>query len=162
MRPIPTRLKIVRGNPGKRPINENEPEPKRGIPEMPEYLWAFPIAVKEWERESRILDEMGVLTEADASTLGVRCYLASEIQTLSKDIKEEGHTIDIVTVNKNNQAIETSKPNPKCVQLKTILSEYRQLGNLFGLDPSSRTKLKAENPKGGSKVDKFKKKKKQA
>lgn len=160
MRPLPTKLKLVRGNPGKRPINLEEPEPRRGIPKMPSYLSAFPIAVEEWERESKILDDMGVLTEADCATLATRCYLASQIQTLALDIKKEGYVIDIQSLNKKNQLIETSKANPKCIQLKTLLSEYRQLGNLFGLDPSSRTKLKAESPKGGSKIDKFKRKKK--
>lgn len=160
MRALPTKLKLLRGNPGKRAINKEEPEPKVGIPEMPAYLNAFPIAVKEWQRESKILDEMGVLTEADCSALATRCYLASEIQTLALAIEDEGHTIEIHSLNKNGQLIETEKPNPKCVQLKALLTEHRMLGSLFGLDPSSRTKLKTEPSKKKSKVDNFKRKKK--
>jgi len=160
MRPIPTKLKIIRGNPGKRALNKEEPEPKPGIPEMPDYLNAFPIAVKEWEIESKILDDMGVLTEADRGALATRCLLASEIQILITEIEAEGRTIDCAHIDSKGRVTETTKPNPKYVQFKTILSEYRQLGSLLGLDPSSRTRIKIEGKKSPSKVESFKRKKK--
>ncbi|HBL5480846.1 TPA: phage terminase small subunit P27 family, partial [Enterobacter hormaechei] len=31
----PTHLRLVRGNPSKRPINENEPKPVAGVPPTP-------------------------------------------------------------------------------------------------------------------------------
>jgi hypothetical protein len=37
-RPKPTRLKLITGNPGKRPLNRNEPNPKRIIPACPDFL----------------------------------------------------------------------------------------------------------------------------
>jgi len=52
-RPKPTALKLLQGNPGRRPINKAEPKPKRGIPAMPKWLDAFPVAVEEWKRESK-------------------------------------------------------------------------------------------------------------
>lgn len=160
MRAIPTNLKMVRGNPGKRPLNMEEPKPDPGIPEMPDFLEAFPTAIKWWKEESEILFRMGVLTEADKATLAMRCYLAAEIEQLSKDIKDEGHIIKINSFNKKGQLVESAKANPKCSQLKAALTEHRQIGELFGLNPSSRTKLKAQPHKGQSKVDKFKRKKK--
>src|SRR5689334_3828108 len=46
--PKPTAIKKIQGNPGKRPLNENEPQLEPGIPECPDYL--DEIARKEWAR----------------------------------------------------------------------------------------------------------------
>src|SRR3972149_6552816 len=122
-RPVPTALKILHGNPGKRPINKEEPKPPSGTPVMPKWLKSFPIAVKEWKREAKILDEMGVLTLAEAGDLALRAYLSSEIQSLALDIQEEGRTVEVTQLSREGEEVKTfSKPNPKCVQLKNILS----------------------------------------
>ncbi|MEG7492624.1 phage terminase small subunit P27 family, partial [Enterobacter hormaechei] len=34
----PTHLRLVRGNPSKRPINENEPKPPSGVPPTPKHF----------------------------------------------------------------------------------------------------------------------------
>lgn len=38
-KPKPTAIKILEGNPGKRPLNLNEPKPQRIAPECPVYLF---------------------------------------------------------------------------------------------------------------------------
>jgi P27 family predicted phage terminase small subunit len=140
-RPKPTRLKLLEGNPGGRPINKNEPEPERGIPAIPEWLKAFPVAVDEWERESEILDGMGVMTLAEAGTLAMRCYLASQIQEMALEIKDEGRVAYTSRMDSLGNEIMDAKANPKCIQLKNIITEYRQNGSLLGLDPASRPRL---------------------
>jgi len=47
-RPKPTRLKMLTGNPGKRPLNPNEPRPEATIPDAPAELSAGARA--EWDR----------------------------------------------------------------------------------------------------------------
>lgn len=112
------------GNPGKRKkdIERNEPTPDPRMPDMPDWLSAFPVAVAEWNRESVILHGMGVLTMADSSALATRCFLASQIQDAAFELSK----------------IEGEK---NYVQIKSLLTEYRQVGSLLGLDPSSRVKL---------------------
>lgn len=34
----PTHLRLVRGNPSKRPINKNEPQPPKGVPPVPKHF----------------------------------------------------------------------------------------------------------------------------
>ena len=41
-RPKPTRLKVLTGNPGKRPLNENEPRPEAHVPDCPPELGPVP------------------------------------------------------------------------------------------------------------------------
>jgi len=147
----PTKLKLLTGNPGKRPINLFEPEPPRGVPGMPEWLREFPVAVEEWTRESEVLDGMGVLTMAEAGTFAMRCYLVSQIQEMAIDIKKEGRVAYTMRMDSLGNEVMDAKSNPKCLQLKNAITEYRQIGSLLGLDPASRTKLtvteKGKKPK---------------
>ena len=135
-RPVPTKLRILRGNPGGRKINDQEPTPKRGIPRIPKWLRKYPIAIKEFRREAKILDDMGILTIADAGTLAIRSYLASQIQILAEQRGDGKHT-----------------------QIKGLIVEYRQHGSLLGLDPSSRVSLKVKKKRPKSKADLFRERK---
>ncbi len=44
----PTHLRLVRGNPSKRPINENEPKPTRGTPNAEAFRQAGEILVQAY------------------------------------------------------------------------------------------------------------------
>jgi len=44
----PTVLKVLEGNPGKRPLNKNGPKPKPVAPKTPKHLNS--VAKKEWKR----------------------------------------------------------------------------------------------------------------
>lgn len=155
-RPKPTALKILTGNPGKRPLNEDEPQPKLGIPTMPKWLKAAPTAVKEWKREAKILNDMGIMTDAEAGNLAQRAFISHKIQKLAVEIEKEGDTVETYGLNKDGEEYLLGvKTNPKVVQLKALLSEYRQYGSLLGLDAPSRTKLKTNNPKKKSKAQSF-------
>ena len=151
---VPTKLKIITGNPGKRPLNKNEPEPDRGIPDMPAWLQDFPAAVKEWTRESQILDGMGVLTVAECGVLAMRAYLASQIQEMAQDIEKEGRVVYQSKMDSVGNEIVEARTNPKATQIKCAITEYRQLGSLLGLDPASRVRLSVDpNAKRKSKFD---------
>lgn len=155
-RPKSTKLKLLQGNPGKRPLNENEPQPKTGIPTMPKWLKPFKVAVKEWKRESKILDDMGIMTVAECGNLAQRVYISHKIQKLATEIETEGDTIETFGINRDGVEFSLGiKTNPKVVQLKALISEYRQYGSLLGLDAPSRTKFKVGKPKEKSKADSF-------
>lgn len=155
-RPKPTRLKLLEGNPGKREINTLEPIAKPEIPIMPTWLKGFPVAKKEWKRESKILFQMGILSKAESSLLAMRCYLASQIQELAISIQTEGRIITVTNFNSRGEEVSViEKTNPKCVQLQSIITEYRHHGSILGLDQVSRTKMKADPPEMKSKAEQF-------
>lgn len=66
--PKPTRLKILQGNPGHRPLPENEPQPPAGKPKPPETLSTE--ARNLWNRYSARYEAMGTLTIADELAFG--------------------------------------------------------------------------------------------
>src|SRR3979409_359558 len=70
-RPKPTRLKTLAGNPGKRPLNEDEPRPEAAIPDCPAEL--RPMARKEWERLIVELCALRLLTHLDRAALAAYC-----------------------------------------------------------------------------------------
>ena len=123
---------------------------------MPIWLKTFPVAVKEWKREAKELNDMGIMTTAECGNLSMRVYIACQIQELAVDIKDEGRVITLTRLNKEGEECSTSaRANPKCIQLKNLVTEYRQLGSILGLDAPSRTKLKADKPKRKSKAESF-------
>ena len=86
--PKPTAIKKIQGNPGKRPLNENEPQLEPGIPECPDHL--DETAQKEWARVSRLLVAMKVLTEADYIALGNLCQAYSTMVAAQRQLNKTG------------------------------------------------------------------------
>jgi phage terminase small subunit len=65
-RPKPAALRIVTGNPGHRPIPEDEPTPVPGWPDKPPTLGK--IAAAEWDRLALLLEGEQRLGKADGRT----------------------------------------------------------------------------------------------
>ena len=70
-KPKPTRLKLIEGNPGKRPITTREPKPALNVPTCPAHL--NPSAKAEWKRLARQLHVLGMLTDLDRAALAAYC-----------------------------------------------------------------------------------------
>lgn len=70
-KPKPTHLKVLEGNPGRRPINGREPKPPRDVPTCPSHLG--PSAKAEWKRLAGVLNRIGMLTTVDRAALAVYC-----------------------------------------------------------------------------------------
>jgi P27 family predicted phage terminase small subunit len=69
--PKPTRIKVLTGNPGKRPLNPHEPRPEAVVPDCPAALG--PVAKQEWERLAGELAKLRILTALDRSALAAYC-----------------------------------------------------------------------------------------
>src|SRR5438094_577193 len=90
--PKPTKLKLVTGNPGRRPLNEREPKPLVGEPDMPSFLCE--VAKAEWRRMVPILLRMGLLTIADGSCLAGYCLAYADVEFAKAYLKEKGKLIE--------------------------------------------------------------------
>jgi phage terminase small subunit len=80
-KPKPTHLKLVQGNPGKRPLNDAEPEPTTGCPK-PKFLKGR--AAKIWDEYAPELERIGVLTAVDGHMFATWCVLAEEVERDAK------------------------------------------------------------------------------
>ena len=70
-KPVPTHLKLLHGNPGKRRLDTGEPTPAQKPPTCPSHL--SPAAKAEWRRLARQLTTLRILTELDRAALAAYC-----------------------------------------------------------------------------------------
>ena len=67
----PTALRVLEGNPGHRPLPQNEPKPAAAIPDPPPHLHAY--AVEKWNELAPRLAALDLLTDLDGAILGAFC-----------------------------------------------------------------------------------------
>ena len=95
--PTPTVIRKAEGNPGKRPFNDREPQPRAIRPKMPKHL--DPPAKKEWKRLCPMLERLHVLTEADGIAFArggtYLCMEGPQFSSLAESMtyKEAGYSV---------------------------------------------------------------------
>jgi P27 family predicted phage terminase small subunit len=129
-KPKPTALKRLAGNPGCRPLNENEPRPS-GIPTCPEHLNT--VAKAEWERLCGELSSLGLLTIVDRAALAAYCAVYARWADAEQKIEKHGTVIKTVSGN----AIQ----NPYVGVANRALDLMYKFQSEFGMTPSSRSRL---------------------
>lgn len=138
-RPTPTELKLVRGNPGKRPINKKEPLPAKRIPSTPAHL--TDEGQVAWGRLTVLLDRMGVLTEADGFALERLCDCYSEILALRELVDANGRTYETTST----QGELVIKANPAVAMLADADRRFKSYLVEFGLTPAARSKVQIKD-----------------
>ena len=146
-KPKPSALRVLEGNPGKRPIN-NEPSPEPGIPPAPAHL--SEQAKKAWAGVSVKLDKIGVLTEVDDWALEMLCENYAEILDLRAEIKKDGRFQTVTNKNGDTRTVN----HPAATQLADAERRFKAMLEQFGLTPSARVRVKA-NPKSSSPFDRY-------
>ncbi len=134
-RPVPTKLKILRGNPGKRPINLNEPTLPVlvKVPAAPEFLGD--TARREWRKRAREFVALGMLTSGDLGLLASFCADYGRFADANKEFKELGSPYFYQTVHGGKAK------HPLVGIIEAAEQSMRANGAEFGLTPSSRTRL---------------------
>ena len=90
-KPKPTTQKRLEGNPGKRPLNEDEPEPSVGLPDCPDHL--IGEAREEWYRIGKQMvaeKRMAVIYKA---ALAAYCQSWARWVEAEKQVQEFGTVI---------------------------------------------------------------------
>ena len=139
-RPKPTQLKILEGNPGKRPLNLNEPHPRAGIPDTPEELGE--IGRKHWLEIVPELDRLNLLTLIDAGSLVGLCMAYEQGMTADRILKGIYERMTAGETQRND-LWELSVLNAAS---KKSWNQYKAFCTEFGLTPASRSKLSAPSP----------------
>ena len=132
----PTKLHILHGNPGKRPLPKGEPQPALGIPSRPE--WLSPEAKREWRRVVPEPHRLGLLAKIDRALLASYCDCWGRYVEAVKDLRENGTTF---TTDKGYQG-----PRPSVGIAQKALQQMMQLSARFGFTPADRAKLALPEP----------------
>src|SRR6185503_12867478 len=87
-KPIPTALKVLHGNPGKRQLPQGEPRPTLGLPDAPAHLTE--AALVEWHRVGTELARVGVITHVDRAVLAGYCVTYARWVAAEEVLNETG------------------------------------------------------------------------
>jgi P27 family predicted phage terminase small subunit len=138
--PIPLQLRLLRGNPSKRPIRK-EPQPARApqCPDPPTFLDGY--AADEWWRVAPELHRLGLLTTLDVAPLAAYCAAydhwrtASEVLARMRDGDEKTHGLIVKTVEGNARA------NPLVKMAADAAGTMIAVAGHFGMTPVARSRL---------------------
>jgi P27 family predicted phage terminase small subunit len=147
-KPTPTKLKILRGNPGCRPLNKSEPEPPVGGIAMPPHLGD--VATARWRQLLPMLQAVKVMTTADVEALARYCDTYEWWLATRQKLKQEGDTYPILN---DKGEVKYIAQRPEVSIAHKLAVQLRQLEQDFGLNPSARTSLHVEEEKPADEED---------
>jgi P27 family predicted phage terminase small subunit len=136
---VPTELKLLRGNPGKRAIATDEPTPALVDETHEPPAWLDESAKAEWRRVAPILSRNGLLTEMDLDALTAYCHAWCVWKDANAKIKQFG----MVIKSPNGYPI----PSPYLPIANKAMLHMKGLMSEFGMTPSARTHVaRAKDP----------------
>lgn len=136
-KPKPTQLKVLEGNPGKRPLNAAEPQPRPERPTCPR--WLLPEAKREWRRIVPELARLGLLTIVDRAALAAYCQAYARWRQAEEELARLKNTVMATPSGYVQQLPQVTISQKERQLMKAFLTE-------FGLTPASRTRLSVEPP----------------
>jgi P27 family predicted phage terminase small subunit len=146
-KPQPTATKKLRGNPRKRPLNKDEPQPKAPgkLPDPPAHLGV--VGKREWRRIGKELLATGLYTVVDRSALAAYCAVYENWVDAHQHVIDDG----LLTKTKAGNTVQNpylSIANKQLELMNRFLTE-------FGMTPSSRSRVSVEVPKEKDPFDAF-------
>lgn len=128
-KPVPSNIKLFKGNPGHRPLNDKEPKPElvSSVPKPPAWLKSAD-AKRIWREQVEYLTNNRVLGTNELDLLASYCFLQAEF------IREArvGRTLTA-----------------------SLLGQMRALAATFGIGPAERTRIKTGNGQKKEGIRKF-------
>jgi len=142
--PLPTRLKLIAGNPGKRRLNAAEPTPAAERPELPPALKlpatrAAQLARGEWDRTVGELVDLGVLTRID------RAVLEAFVVNYGIWAAAIEHVLAVGAMVKAPQS-GVPMQNPNVAIAKNAMKLWMAAAAELGIGPASRSRVSRVEP----------------
>ena len=135
----PLELLKLLGNPGKRPLPTDTPQPEKlyNIPEAPAHLDL--IGKEIWEYLSPRLTKCGILTEVDLYTLENCCVALSVARRAAEELQRANSLI--FQAQNEDGSLKSIHKSPFLAIWREALSEFDRNGAKLGLSPAERAKL---------------------
>jgi P27 family predicted phage terminase small subunit len=139
-KPKATIIKLVTGNPGRRPLNAQEAKTQVAIPSPPELLKGE--ALREWRRITVLLKDVGLIAQLDRAILAGYCKAWERWIECEKMLETTG----LIIKAPNGYPMYS----PYLAASNKALDQVRQYAEQIGLSGSSRSRIKANEPPGGA------------
>lgn len=131
-KPTPPNLKVLSGNPGKRPLPDVPDSPLLNPDDAPP-AWLHPYAQEFYQEILRITSGMRVATEADRLGITALAQSLAEVKIAHERMNEEGRVL--MDLKGNVQR------NPYAVHAAQFIAFVRQFITEYGMTPCSRARL---------------------
>lgn len=145
-KPVPTQLRLVKGNPGKRPLSQREAKVALAEPTPPPFL--NDDAKVEWGRVCSTLYRAGLMTELDRAALAAYCQAYGVWAQAERAILKLQAGGEI-----NGLLMKTTNGNVIQHALIGIANKARadvvKFSAEFGMTPSARSRVEAAPPEDG-------------
>ena len=138
-----TALKVLSGNPGKRPLPVNEPKPQTDLSTTAP-AWLDRSAKVEWKKVRGWMHGE-VIKDCDQAVAALYCQAMSDVKRLTRLIRKEG---EVVVYDSGAVA-----RNPLSICLREAKETLLKCAMQMGLTPSSRTRISI--PKGKESKNEF-------
>jgi P27 family predicted phage terminase small subunit len=147
-RPKPTYLKVIEGNPGKRPLNKREPKPRGALRHAP--AWFDARQKRMWEQVIAQAPN-GLLKHVDRAVVEVFVVASITHEDATVELRRTG----LVT----GTGVGTVKENPLLRAQRTAAQTMLRAAAEMGFTPSSRSRVTVvpdfEDDEDGSKDSPF-------
>ena len=140
-KPKPTALKIIEGNPGKRPLNHNEPKPTSWLQHAP-----------DWFDEEQLNLWRYAINHAPAGVLGTIDRELLAIWVVAACLHSTAAQLQIKLDSQNTAKMLTKTPNGMAIQSPYITIMNKQAlimlkaASEMGFTPSSRSRISVPQP----------------
>ena len=147
-RPVPTHLKLLRGNPGHEKLNTDEPQPQQApdIPPAPDWLTGY--AFDEWDRIVTELYRLRLLTVVDIQPLAAYCQAYKRWRMAEEALERMGEkdlmTHGLILKGRSGNAVE----NPLAITAHKAAMAMVRYASEFGLTPAARSRISAADAIG--------------
>jgi P27 family predicted phage terminase small subunit len=131
-KPLPGNVVRLRGNPGKRKLNDAGPRPEPRAPTCPGALG--PAARKEWQRLAKELGSLGLLSGLDRGALAAYCQAHALWQEAVQALERYGTMVK----SPNGYPMQS----PYVAVLNKQVDIMVRIAAEFGMTPSSRTRIR--------------------
>ena len=147
----PSNIHKLHGNPGRRPLPKNEPEPDLGLPNPPSWIEPGTVRMAVWDEFAAELDAMEVLTLADRAALAMLVSAYCDWLEADDAVAEHG----ITQKRGSKKTGYSTVARPEVAIRSDAWKRYRSMLAEFGLMPSSRSRVSATGKPSLGKLARF-------
>ena len=145
-KPLPTKLKLLSGNPGKQKLPKGEPEPDSRIPAPPSVLNDY--ALEEWNRVTPVLLALGLISDLTVPAVIAYCDAYSDWRTATEELnrirKEKSGLATLIQQTSNGNII----PNQLKLVAKAARADMIRYATEFGGTEIAKIRLAIDPGRG--------------
>jgi P27 family predicted phage terminase small subunit len=150
----PTALKLVAGNPGKRALNKQEPDPTY-LCDLTPPAWLAPDAAQVWNEMAPLAAKAKLLTEVDVQAFAMGCVAIAQYRLATRRTGEDAVKRKLAVDDKGNTFTDgEGQPvyagehiNPWALVQSMTFKQAMLVFDKFGMTPQARTRI-ALQPQG--------------